>query len=620
MKNYLLRIVQYLLLIFSLFAAERMVFLLVYRSHLPGMGWHDILATYTHALHLDLSAASYMFIIPFILLTLQLIIQNKWIDRVLHIYTLVLLFIIVFSAIGNLFLYDEWSTKINYKIWYYLRKPAEVVRTATWGQLIGGGLAAIALVGGLFWLYLKVLAKPLVEARKPFYWQTGSIVAVGVFLIFIGMRGKLSGIPISQSNAYFSQHQLLNDAAINTQWHLMKSTLRFGRSNDHNLYACMDSQKAKELVKQLYTPEKDTCIYVLKEKRPNVVLIFMESWSADLVESLGGKAGITPYFHELEKEGLLFTQVYAAGRRSQEGISAMVSGFPPIPVNTVTDNFEKYHSLPSLAKSLKREGYCTSFYFGGDLTYGNLRAYLSGMEFTRIVDEKDFPRSTPHGKLSIHDEHTLARQLKELHTSKQPFFSALFTASSHSPYDVPTTAGTLNWNVEQLPYLNSARYSDWALGKYFEKAKKEGWYDHTLFILVADHSHETYKQWNYHDAGYQHIPMLWLGGALKEEFRGQHIDKLCSYIDLPLSLLHQMEVSTDEYHWCNNIFNPYTPQFVPFLNNCGIGWITPQGSFSYNIEKEDAYRCTIEDADTYWREYWNARAFLQELYQTYLDL
>ena len=77
MKNYLLRIVQYLLLIFSLFAAERMVFLLVYRSHLPGMGWHDILATYTHALHLDLSAASYMFIIPFILLTLQLIIQNK---------------------------------------------------------------------------------------------------------------------------------------------------------------------------------------------------------------------------------------------------------------------------------------------------------------------------------------------------------------------------------------------------------------------------------------------------------------------------------------------------------------------------------------------------------------
>lgn len=170
------------------------------------------------------------------------------------------------------------------------------------------------------------------------------------------------------------------------------------------------------------------------------------------------------------------------------------------------------------------------------------------------------------------------------------------------------------------PTSNSARYSDWALGKYFEKAKKEGWYDHTLFILVADHSHETYKQWNYHDAGYQHIPMLWLGGALKDEFRGQHLDKLCSYIDLPLSLLHQMGVSTDEYHWCNNIFNPYTPQFVPFLNNCGIGWITPQGSFSYNIEKEDAYRCTIEDADTYWREYWNARAFLQELYQTYLDL
>ena len=157
MKKYLRRIVQYLLLIFSMFAVERGVFLLVYRSHLPGVGWHDIFSTYLHGLHLDLSAASYMFITPFILITLQLMIRQKWLDRSLHIYTLILLIIIVFSAIGNLFLYDEWSTKINYKIWYYLRKPAEVFRTATWFQLVGGFLSGTALVGGLFWLYIKVL-------------------------------------------------------------------------------------------------------------------------------------------------------------------------------------------------------------------------------------------------------------------------------------------------------------------------------------------------------------------------------------------------------------------------------------------------------------------------------
>lgn len=619
-KNYLLRIGKYLLLIFSLFAVERLVFLLTYHSHCPEMGLLDIFRTYYHALHLDISTAAYMFAIPFILFTLQLIIQPKWFDRILHIYTGILLFIIVFSAIGNLFLYDEWSTKINYKIWYYLSKPSEVIRTATWAQLIGGSLSGIALVAGLFWLYIKVLAKPTIEKINRFYWQTASILVAGAFLIFVGMRGKITGIPISQSSAYFSQHQLLNDAATNTQWHLMKTTIRFYKSNKYNLYACMDSQKAKKIVQQLYIPEKDTCIYVLKENRPNVVLIILESWSADMIESLGGKAGITPNFKKLEEEGLLFTQVYAAGRRSQEGISAIVSGFPPIPINSVTDNFEKYHSLPSVAKSLKREGYNTSFYFGGDLNYGNLRAYLMGMQFDHIIDEKDFPHSTPHGKLSIYDEHSLTRQLNELHNCHQPFFSALFTASSHSPYDVPTTAGTLDWDVAQLPFLNSVHYADWALGKYFEKAKKEGWYDNTLFILVADHSHETYKQWNCHDAGFQHIPMLWLGGALKEEFRGQHIDKLCSYIDLSFTLLHQLNISTDEYHWSNDILNPYTPQFSPFLNYCGIGWVTPQGSFSYDVERNAVYRRTIEDEDIYQREFQTAKAFLQELYQTYLDL
>jgi phosphoglycerol transferase MdoB-like AlkP superfamily enzyme len=620
MKAYFARLGKYLLLLFTLFTLERTAFLATYHVQVGQSPWGEILSTYLHALHLDLSALAYCFLIPFILITLELCFSSKWIERILHGYTILLLIFIVLSALGNLFLYDEWSTKLNYRIWYYLKKPSEVIRTATGFQLVGGGIIAILLFFGTIWLYFKWFAKPIIKSIKKFYWQTALLEVVGFFLIFVGMRGKLTGIPISQSNAYFSKNQVLNDAATNTQWHLLKSTLRFARTNSENPYVSMSDEKAKRVVKELFSCERDTCIHVLKEKKPNIVLIFMESWSADLVESLGGRAGITPGFRELEKEGILFTQVYAAGRRSQEGISAMLSGFPPIPVNVVTDNFEKYHGLPSITKVLNDNGYTSSFYFGGDLTYGNLRAYLMSMQYQRIIDEDDFPSGTPHGKLSIHDEYTLARQLAELHTEKQPFFSTLFTASSHSPYDVPTTAGTLDWDVPQLGYLNSAKYSDYALVQYFAKAKKEGWYDHTLFILVADHSHETYKQWDYHDAGYQHIPMLWIGGALKEEWRGKQIDKLCSYIDLPLTLLHQLDLDASDFRWSNDIFNPYTHQFAPFLNQLGIGWITPDGSFSYHHGREGYYRCTIEDYTQMEREKVNAKAYLQLLYQTYLDL
>ncbi len=619
-SRYLTRLTKYALLLFALFFIERTAFLAVYHAQAAADGWGEILATYGHALHLDISAAAYFFIIPFIIITLQFILPNKWLDRILHGYTILAIIFIVLTALGNIFLYEEWCTKLNYRIWYYLKKPVEILRTATAFQLIGGGLMAIALCAGIIYLYFKWIAKPVINKIKKFYWQTGIILAVGIFLIFVGMRGKLTGIPISQSSAYFSKNQILNDAALNTQWHLMKSTLRFGKSNRTNLYVTMSAENAKRITQELFTPEKDTCIYILNQQRPNIVLIFMESWSADLVESLGGEAGISPYFKQLEAEGLLFTQVYAAGRRSQEGLSSMISGFPPIPVNTITDNFEKYHALPSIAKALNDNGYHSSFYFGGDLTYGNLRAYLMSMAYGHLVDEEDFPRSTPHGKLSIYDEHTFARQLKDLQHEKTPFFSTLFTASTHSPYDVPSSGGKLDWEIEQLPYINSAHYTDYALGQYFAKAKKEGWYDNTLFILVADHSHETYKMWDYHEAGYQHIPMLWLGGALKKEFKGTHIDKLCSYVDLPLTLLAQLGIDASAFQWSNNILNPYTKQFAPFLNQIGIGWITPHGSFSYSYEKDTYWKCTFDDTTVLEQEKVNARAYLQHLYQTYLDL
>ena len=624
MKNSLLdyaaRLGKYLLFILLLFFLERTAFLVTYHSMAARSSWVEIFSVYYHALHLDFSTAGYLFVIPFILTTLQLAFAGKWWERVLKGYTILVIVIVVLSAFGNIFLYEEWSTKINYKIWYYLQKPDEVLRTATWFQLVFGLLGSALVSWGLFWLYLKWFGKPDVTRISRLRWLSAVFVVAGLPLIFIAMRGHLTGIPISQSSAYFSKNQLLNDAAVNTQWHLLKSTIRFAKSNSTNLYVSMKQEEAEKIVHEMFIPEKDTSVCVLKTTRPNVVLIILESWSADLIESLGGRAGITPNFRQLEKEGILFTQVYAAGRRSQEGISSIISGFPPIPVNTITDNFEKYHALGSLAKTMKSAQYQSSFHFGGDLTYGNLTAYLMGMQFDKLVDEKDFPSDLPKGKLSYYDEFTLARQLADLRGAKSPFFSVVFTASSHSPYDVPKTGGVLDWDLPQMPYLNSARYADYALGEYFEKAKKEGWWDNTLFILVADHSHDTYKQWGYHTAGYQHVPMLWLGGALKEEWRGTTVDKLCSYVDLPLTLLKQLGMETSDFSWSNDIFNPYTQQFAPFLNQLGLGWITPQGSFSYDASNGQLYECTIAEEETKQRELLRAKAYLQVLYQRYLDM
>ena len=618
--SYARRIGRYLLFLFLAFVLERTAFLLANFSAAAKSSFPEVLATYFHAFHLDLSAACYMLVLPLIFLSLQLFFQKKWPEQILDGYTLLVVIVLVFTALGNIILYKEWDTKLNYKIWAYLRNPMEVVRTATWIQLTVGLLAGAGLTILYFWLYRHWFAHPAIPALPRQRWLPFVLIIIVLPINFIGMRGHIGGIPISQSSAYFSKNQVLNDAAVNTQWHLMKSTLRFGKSSEGNPYVFMPQEEAEAIIDSLYFCKKDTCIKVLNTDNPNIVIILLESWSADLIESLGGEAGITPCFKELEKEGLLFTQVYAAGHRSQEGISSIISGFPPVPVVTITDNFEKYVKLASLAEVLKARQYRTSFHFGGDLTYGNLRAYLMAMGFDHLVDEDDFPAGTPHGKLSIYDEVTFNHHLTELKKEKEPFFSINFTASTHSPYDVPLRTEPLTWDVDELPYLNSAKYTDYCLGQYFTQAKKEGWYDHTLFILVADHSHRTYRQWNYYDAGYQHIPMLWIGGALKEEFRGKTADQLCSYLDLPLTLARQLNITGTDFGWSKDILNPYSPQFAVYQTNYGIGWITPDDAFGFDANANRFYQDTFLDDSLRERNILNAKAFLQVLYQKYLDL
>src|SRR5574344_742582 len=198
------RLIKYFGFIMLLFAIERCSFLLVNSYLLRESSFVEILSSFYHAFHLDVSTACYIFFLPFILIALQLAFHTKWFDRILHFYTAIVVLFIVISALGNMFLYSEWSTKLNYKIWYYLQKPDEVLRTATWFQIIAGIGGSLLITTGIFIGYLKWMATPKIEKITRFYWQTALFILIGLPLIFVGIRGRITGIPISQSSAYFS--------------------------------------------------------------------------------------------------------------------------------------------------------------------------------------------------------------------------------------------------------------------------------------------------------------------------------------------------------------------------------------------------------------------------------
>ena len=593
--------------------------MIFHHSLFEGIGLGEIVAVFYHALRLDISTICYLMAIPLLLFSVQLFFNHKIIAIIIRGITLVELLFASIISLAEIGIYSEWLCKLNYKALLYLRHPTEIFATASAAFLIFAILSVASLTVLFYIIYVKVIIRPAIVPMRKSYFISLLISLIMPATCFAGMRGGLNAIPISQSSAYFSNHAIVNDLAINPLWNIVCNVLYFGSLNDKVAYHFMDSQDAKKIVDELHYAEKDTLVSVLKHNNINIVIILLESWTADAIESLTETQDITPNFHALEKEGLLFTRFYSNGHRSQQAISSLLSSFPPVPHYDITANHEKYKHLPTFSSVLQQHKYHTSFYFGGDLNYGNIRSFLYHANFEKIVEEKNLGKVTPHGKLGIHDEYMFVYHANELSQAKKPFFSILFTLSSHSPYDQPKKIAPLQWDTKEIHYLNAVKYTDHWLGVYFEKVKKQPWYNNTLFIIVSDHSHPSHRSNNYYSKEYQHIPMLWVGNVLKEEYIGKKCDVVSSHIDLSPTLLHQLGYPKDAFRWGKDIFNPYYQHFAYFEVNNGFGFITDSSSVVYFTidNNNDSRTYFVGDESQKETLLKKGKAYSQYLFETY---
>ncbi len=621
MKKFLLELLKLYLFWMLFFAVGRTVFLLSHTSMLQGISFGEVMRVYWYALKLDTSACCYLMAPVFILMCLQLAAKWRWLDVAKKVLTGILLVVMSLAIFGEIGMYEEWQVKINIKALMYLRRPKEIFDSISTGVFLLLLLGAIVYITLFLLLYVKVVAKPKIEPVK-----LGGVKAPVSFVIlcgvlFVGMRGGFGDIPIHQSQSYFSRHSILNDAAVNTPWNLLHNYLHFKSIKDKNPFVYYDNQTADSIIAELHTMQSDSTLQVLNTDRPNIVILLLESWSADVVESLdtANRAGVTPGFAKLEEEGLLFTRFYSNGHRSQQAISGILSDFPPLQGNDITDNFPLYKYLPSMPKYLMAKGYGTAFYFGGDLNYGNIRAFVLWHDFQKIFEGRDFPSGTPHGKLSVPDQYLFQYALADQKDVKEPFFHMIFTGSSHSPYDEPKVVRQLTWDVEQLPYLNSVKYSDSCIYDYIKKVQRMPWYKNTLFILVGDHSHATYRGHYVNSPQYMHVPMLWLGGALKDEYRGRTLETIGTHVDLCRTLLCQMGDTLTPTYRGVDMFNTANHGFAYYETNMGMGWITPGGTLIYDAEAARITDNTYADSTVMQTELGKAKAYLQTLYDFYLQ-
>jgi phosphoglycerol transferase MdoB-like AlkP superfamily enzyme len=181
----------------------------------------------------------------------------------------------------------------------------------------------------------------------------------------------------------------------------------------------------------------------------------------------------------------------------------------------------------------------------------------------------------------------------------------------------------IDWAGNENQYINSAYYADKCLGEYFDMARKQPWFDSTLFIIMADHGHNSYKNWRYESYEYHRIPLFFYGNVLKDEFRGVKNDRIADNSSLPKTILKQLNLPAGEFIWGSNLFNPYAPEFAYVVLNDGYMWKSPEGEIVYSIMWKHFYTknfpegTTPKQVDSFLRQ---GKSYVQVLFQDFLDL
>jgi phosphoglycerol transferase MdoB-like AlkP superfamily enzyme len=284
----------------------------------------------------------------------------------------------------------------------------------------------------------------------------------------------------------------------------------------------------------------------------------------------------------LKAEGVFFENIYASGDRTDKGLAAVLSGYPALPSSSIIRTPAKSAQLNLLSTLLNKAGYKSSFYYGGETEFANIKSYLIQGGFDPIIDKNQFSKKDQNSKWGVHDGIVAQQILKNTRQLQQPFFLTWLTLSSHEPYEIPEPA-LINSNNNTAKFLSSIHYTDKSLYQFLQQSKLQSWWANTLIIIIGDHGHPLPETGNQVDNF--KIPMLWLGGALRQQ--NIIIDKVASQTDLASTLAKQLGQNASYFPYSRDIMKSNADEWALFRFNDGFGWVKPDGYLIYdNIGKQ----------------------------------
>lgn len=560
-------------------------------TELPAVIWHG--------LPLDLSMAGYLSVIPGLLSIAVVWLKRDLVKPIMNIYFIIASLFITCSFLLNASLYPYWKYPLDSTpLFYFFTSPADAIASVSIWQVILSIVILIVLTVGV-WFTLRMRGEKRQQYSRYSYGyggfgsgkrnrfddfdrhrgRTSIILLLLTGLLFLPIRGGITVSTMNTGQAYYSQNAYLNHSAVNPLFSLFESITH--QEDFASQYRFMKDKEADKIFATM-TSTSDENTYPLlneatfKKGTPDILIVIMESFASDIMPSMGSYKDVAVCLDSIAQQSILFTRFYANSFRTDRGMVSILSGYPAQPTTSIMRYPRKTSQLPSIARNLaKYKNYKTTYYYGGDADFCNMRSYLVSQGYQHIISDANFPIEDKLSKWGVPDHIVAARMMEDIkaqQNEKRPMLRILQTSSSHEPFEVP-------YHRLKDKRLNAFAYTDSVMGAIVREYRKLPRWKNTLIVFVPDHVGGYKENLNDHDRSRYQIPLILAGGAIS---RPMKVGIIGSQHDIAATLLGQLGVEHREFTFSKNMMSDATPKFAFFAVNDAFGIVSEENSLIYD--------------------------------------
>lgn len=560
-------------------------------TELPAVIWHG--------LPLDLSMAGYLSVIPGFLSIAVVWLKRDLVKPIMNIYFIISSLFITCSFLLNASLYPYWKYPLDSTpLFYFFTSPADAIASVSIWQVILSIVILIVLTIGV-WFTLRMRGEKRQQYSRYSYGyggfgsgkrnrfddfdrhrgRTSIILLLLTGLLFLPIRGGITVSTMNTGQAYYSQNAYLNHSAVNPLFSLLESITH--QEDFASQYRFMKDKEADKIFATM-TSTSDENTYPLlneatfKKGTPDILIVIMESFASDIMPSMGSYKDVAVCLDSIAQQSILFTRFYANSFRTDRGMVSILSGYPAQPTTSIMRYPRKTSQLPSIARNLaKYKNYKTTYYYGGDADFCNMRSYLVSQGYQHIISDANFPIEDKLSKWGVPDHIVAARMMEDIkaqQNEKRPMLRILQTSSSHEPFEVP-------YHRLKDKRLNAFAYTDSVMGAIVREYRKLPRWKNTLIVFVPDHVGGYKENLNDHDRSRYQIPLILAGGAIS---RPMKVGIIGSQHDIAATLLGQLGVEHREFTFSKNMMSDATPKFAFFAVNDAFGIVSEENSLIYD--------------------------------------